>query len=335
MKASKLSRRSVGQALVAMSLGVVGVQARAQEPPVVIGKDEWLFTRYEYADQSDAADTQATIQLMIQANKAFEQKGIAVALVIVPSKIRVHQDKLPADKPLDAYTSGKYVAAVKALREGGVHVISLNEAFLASQDRTSDTPLYFRLDTHWAPKGALLAAETIGAAINQDAVLAKAFSATAAQKYTFAWSANKMATRSRDLVRQLPTKDAMAFPPEQVLPFKVVKDGAKAGLLGPGEDIKILAIGSSYTNKNTGYPDALRYVLQRNLLDISLNVDFGPWYGMLSYLKDDAYKTNPPRLIIWEVPERELRSPPNYKYRHPEYIMDNNAWLEQLRALLS
>jgi alginate O-acetyltransferase complex protein AlgJ len=74
--------------------------------------------------------------------------------------------------------------------------------------------------------------------------------------------------------------------------------------------------------------------LQRNLLDISIPVDQGPWVGMEAYLRDDAFKTNRPKLIIWEIPEREMRSPPNYKYRDARYVIDNTEWLSRIAALL-
>ena len=93
-------------------------------------------------------------------------------------------------------------------------------------------------------------------------------------------------------------------------------------------------IGSSYTNKNSGFPDAIRYTLQRELLDISLPVDQGPWYGMDSYLRDEAFKTKKPKLIVWEIPEREFRSPPNNKYRDARYVIDNNEWLSRITSLL-
>jgi alginate O-acetyltransferase complex protein AlgJ len=105
-------------------------------------------------------------------------------------------------------------------------------------------------------------------------------------------------------------------------------------LLSNTENTSITAIGSSYTNKNTGYPDALRYALQRNLLDISIPVDQGPWVGMEAYLRDDSFKTNPPKLIIWEIPERELRSPPNYKFRDARYVIENDEWLSRITNLL-
>jgi alginate O-acetyltransferase complex protein AlgJ len=51
-------------------------------------------------------------------------------------------------------------------------------------------------------------------------------------------------------------------------------------------------------------------------------------------LKDDAFKTNKPKLIIWEIPERELRSPPSAKFRDVRYVSDNNEWLSRVSALL-
>lgn len=310
------------------------ITAGADTAPVLFGKDGWLFTPYEFALPSDAADTAATIQLLQRANKLFAERGIAVALVIVPSKIRIHADKLPDDKPLDTYTAEKYGKAVAALREGGMHVISLNEEFLSSPHKSSDTPLFLRYDTHWSPTGALTAAEAIAKQIAQDSYLSAALAKTKVDKYAMAMAAKKTVTRARDLVRLLPA-GAPVFPPELVQTFKVTREAeGQASLLGDGDSVEITVIGSSYTNKNTLYPDALRYTLQRNLLDISLPVDQGPWFGMVSYLGDEAFKTRKPKLIIWEIPERELRSPPNYGARDARYIINNEEWISKMTALL-
>jgi alginate O-acetyltransferase complex protein AlgJ len=323
----------VSASLFAVSL--IGGFAQAADPvPVLIGKNDWLFTPYEFATVSDSADTQATIGLFERVNKLFERKGIALALVIVPSKIRIHADQLPDGKPLDSYTADKYENAVKALRSGGVNVVNLNQPFLSSPHRSSDTPLFLRLDTHWSPSGSSLAAETIKAAINATPVLKSALAATPEVAYSFSWNKQKSLVRGRDLVRLLP-KESQNFAAEQILPFKVTRTQASnATLQGSGDVVGITVIGSSYTNKNTGYPDAIRFNLQRDLLDISIPVDQGPWVGMEAYLKDEAFKTNKPKLIIWEIPERELRSPPSAAFRDPRYVIDNNAWLSRVTALL-
>ena len=211
---------------------------------------------------------------------------------------------------------------------------NLNQAFLASPHRQSDTPLFLRLDTHWAPSGAMLAAETIKAGIDATPALKAALAATPEEKFTLAWAKQKQNTRARDMVRLMP-QGTPAFPPEQILSFKVSKTSAsQVGLLGGGDNVGITVIGSSYTNKNSGFPDAIRYTLQRELLDISLPVDQGPWYGMDSYLRDEAFKTKKPKLIVWEIPEREFRSPPNNKYRDARYVIDNNEWLSRITSLL-
>lgn len=326
-------KKLLNSILITCVLGVTVAHAE-DASYVVVGKNDWLFTRYEFANPADAPDTEATLQLLQKANKLFERSGIALALVIVPSKIRIYADQLPDSKPIDSYTADKYENVVKTLRSGGVHVVNLNQVFLSAPQRTSDTPLFLRLDTHWAPAGALLAAETVKAEIDGNPALKAALAATTEEKYTLSWTKQKVNQRARDLVKLLP-KDSPSYPPEQTLMFKAVRAKAsQAGLLSTGDNIWITVIGSSYTNKNTGYPDGLRYTLQRDLLDISIPVDQGPWVGMEAYLQDEAFKTKKPKLIIWEIPEREMRSPPNYKFRDARYISDNNEWLSRITALL-
>lgn len=313
----------------------VSMQLYAAEPSSVItGKGDWLFTHYEFATPVDAPDTQATLQMLEKINKMFEKKGITLALVIVPSKIRINSEQLPDGTTVDAYTAGKYDNAVKLLRTAGVNVISLDAAFSNSSNKTSENSLFLRLDTHWSHTGAYLAAETIKAEVQLNPVLKAAWMAVPEEKYNLTWATNRIPVRTRDLVKLLP-KGSPNYPAETVLQFKVNRTSeAKVGLLSGSDTTLITAIGSSYSNKNTGYPDALRYVLQRNLLDISIPVDQGPWVGMEAYLKDESFKTNVPKMIIWEIPERELRSPPNYKYRDARYVIENNDWLSRVNALL-
>jgi alginate O-acetyltransferase complex protein AlgJ len=334
----KMKKRAFKKIIISAALfigfGIPLTHAQGYQPIVGGKNNDWLFTPFEFATQSDAADTQATIQLLERASKLFERNGIALTVVVVPSKIRIHADQLPASHPLDAYTAGKYEDIAKALATAGVNVINLNKPFLASPHRQSDTPLFLRLDTHWSPSGAMLAAETIKAGIDATPTLKAALAATPEEKFSLAWAEKKTTTRARDMVRLMP-QGSPSFPPEQILTFKASKvQASQAGLLGSGDNVGVTAIGSSYTNKNTGYPDALRYTLQRELLDISLPVDQGPWYGMDAYLRDESFKTRKPKLIIWEIPEREFRSPPNYKYRDSRYVIDNNEWLSRITSLL-
>ena len=69
MKKLFLSRKLIGVAALFIS-AFPGANA-AEPTSVLIGKDGWLFTPYEFAAVSDAADTQASIQLFEKINKLF------------------------------------------------------------------------------------------------------------------------------------------------------------------------------------------------------------------------------------------------------------------------
>ena len=326
-------RKSLYGAILASVLGMAVAQA-AGATPTIIGKNDWLFVRYEFALTSDVKDTQATVQLLQKTSKLLSENGVALAVVIVPSKIRIHAEHLPDSVKLDPYTADKYETVAKTLTDAGVNVVNLNQPFLSSPLRNSDTPLFLRLDTHWAPAGVLLAAQTVKAEIDKNPVLKTALAATPEANYAFSWSKKKINHRARDLVLLLP-KEAQNYPFEQILMFKSDRvQATQAGLLNAGDNVAVTLIGSSYTNKHAGFPDGLRFTLQRDILDISIPVDQGPWVGMESYLRDDAFQTNKPKLIVWEIPERELQAPPNYKHRDARYVMDNNEWFTRVSALV-
>lgn len=336
-------KREFGKKLLALTTSMlVGgalcttTLANAQDSSaVVIGKNnDWLFVNYDFIATADAPDIQSTIDILQRVNKAFEAKGITLALSITPAKIRVHQDQLPISRQLDTLSAENYDKIVRELAAGGMNVIDVNKAFMNSKHRSSDTPLFLRLDSHWSQVGAFTAAEAIKEAINSNPKLKAAWSATPEVKFSLSWAERKTNQRARDLVRMLPA-DKQSYPAEQSVNFKVNREvAASASLTGSGENVGILVIGSSFVNKGTGFPDAIRYQLQRELLDISIPVDQGPWVGMDAYLKDEAFKTNKPKLIIWEIPEREFRAPPSYKHRDPRYHFNNTAWLEKVTAAL-
>jgi hypothetical protein len=80
---------------------------------------------------------------------------------------------------------------------------------------------------------------------------------------------------------------------------------------------------------------AVTVILAKSMLNISIPVDQSPWVGMEAHLNDEAYKTTPPKLIIWEIPERELRSPPSAKFRDARYQIDHTEWQSRIAALLA
>ena len=106
----------------------------------------------------------------------------------------------------------------------------------------------------------------------------------------------------------------------------------KEDLLGNRLPVSLTLVGSSYSMEWTGFADALRYSLQRDILSVAVAADQGSWVGIESYLRDDAFQSNSPKLVIWEMPERDMRAPPDYKFREARYISSNLEWLMRVSA---
>jgi alginate O-acetyltransferase complex protein AlgJ len=318
--------------LIPLLFSIWGVfSAHAQDVQTsLIGKNEWLFYKPEISSAADTTATNTSLSLIQRFNKVLSANGVELAVVMVPLKMRIYAEHLPDEVKLSDYMKGNYERMLQLLRSNQVNAIDINTAFLNSPKRDSDTPLYFRLDTHWTPTGAMVAAETIKTAIDNSASLKKSLSTIPEEKYKITIAKRKRPSRGRDLVPNLPPT-APTFGPELLAQVNIDRiTPATEDLLGNRQASGLALLGSSYSIDWTGFADALRYVLQRDILSLGVPADQGSWAGMETYLRDDAYQIKAPKILIWEMPERDMRAPPDYKFRPARYVSDNTEWL--LRA---
>ena len=72
--------------------------AYAADPAAgIIGKNDWLFYRYELTQAADAAGTNQSIDLTRRFGKVLAANGIELALTLVPLKMRIYSEHLPDD----------------------------------------------------------------------------------------------------------------------------------------------------------------------------------------------------------------------------------------------
>lgn len=309
--------------------------AQAAQGVAIVGKGDWLFVRHELVLESLDQQAQASFRLIGKLNRMLERRGVALALTIVPSKIETYAEHLPDDFKISAYMKGFNDSAQKSLRTNGVAVIGMKERLREAALKDLDNPLFFRLDTHWTPTGALVAAKTVQAGIAENAILKKALDAVPVAEYKLTW-VNKIfrQTNIRDITNFLPT-GTPAYPPEENRRFVVTRvKPADTSLLGAAPTDEVALIGSSFSGDWTSFPDAMRFALQRPVLNFSINADAGPWAVVRGYLADDAFQAGKPKLIIWELPERTIGLGPNYQFRLPRYKMSSADWLLQVAALV-
>lgn len=304
----------------------------AESPTGIIGKNEWLFYKYELSDVKDKESTGISLDLIQRFNKVVSVAGVNLAVVMVPLKMRLYSEHLPDEVRLNDYMAGNYDRMIKVLRSGGVNAIDLNTPFMASSKRASENPIYFRLDSHWSPTGSMLASEVVKAELLANPALKSALDQTPEEGFKVVYGTRKRPSKVRDLVNVLPS-NSLTFAPEQVMPVNVSRlQPPKEDLLGNGVIPGLTLLGSSYSHSWTGFSDGLRYQLQRDLLSISVGADQGSWVGLETYLRDDAFQTKPPKILIWEMPERDLLAPPGYKFRDARYKIDDMEWLLRVSA---
>lgn len=322
------TKRQVSASLVGLFC-ILNVHA-ADEAAGIIGKNEWLFYRYELTEPSHQPMTEATIDLIQRFNKVLAANEVNLAVTMVPLKTRIYAEELPDDIKLNDYTVGNAARMNNALKAAQVNVLDINTAFLNSSKLNSERPLFFRLDSHWSPTGVLTAAEAIKNDIAANSLLKNALASTTQTEFKMVMGNKPRPSKGRDLISVLP-KNSPTFPNELVFQMSVNRtQTTKDDLLGTRAPVGVGLVGSSYSHEWTGFPNALRFMLQRDILSVSVGADQGSWVGMESYISDDAFQSSPPKILIWEMPERDMRAPPDFKFREARYIQNNTEWL--LRA---
>lgn len=313
-----------------LTLMAASAAAHAQEKaPGVIGKNGWLFYNHEFV--RSAADVDTSIDLIGRAVKALQANGTTVLVALAPIKSRIYAEHLPPSHPMTDDHRADYGRMIQKFTAAGVSTADINTAFMNSPKRADEFPLYFRHDTHWSATGALLAAETIRDAIQANPATQQAFAATKPTKHTLMWATQRFPMVG-DLVQQLPP-GSPAVDKEMIAAFEVTKEGGGA-LLGNADLSGVALLGSSYTAGWTHFPKAVSFALQRDVPSVSVTADRGQWVGLDTYLRNDAFQTARPKLLIWEMPERDLKAPPSMPYREARYVLDNQEWLARVGALV-
>jgi alginate O-acetyltransferase complex protein AlgJ len=264
---------------------------------VVVGRDGWLFTDEEFSCPEHAAENLADNFAFIEkARAALIDKGVKVAVVLVPAKARVYSQHLEAALPQCRKNVYAYTQAF--LKANGIPATDLAEV-MHGED------LYLRTDTHWSPRGAKLAALTA-----RDTVEAR-WPELKLPVMRFSSQAGPEKDHAGDLMRYLPGVSAVA--PDRILSFTTEGPPTASAASLLGDDAlsvpQAVLVGTSYSaNVNWNFAGFLKEALQADVLNMA-DEGLGPMAVMDRYLASDAFKNTPPKLLVWEMPERFLLMP--------------------------
>ena len=267
-------------------------------PGVVLGTDGWLYTDEEFRIADGAQrELERNLALVEWVHKELARRNIALLVAVVPAKARVYPEHLGRRRPPPLHRD-LYAHVQAALQADGIASVDLLTPLAAGK---SNEPTYLRTDTHWTPYGAGLAADAIADA-------ARAFRVDAHAR--FRTLAEGEREHRGDLFNFLPLDPYFAFllpPPDRVeqVRTEAVSDTG-AGLFGEAVAAPAALVGTSYSAElQWNFAGALKQALHADVMNYARD-GVGPFEPMFGYLEGDDLHASPPRLVIWEVPERYL-----------------------------
>lgn len=268
-------------------------------PGVVLGRQGWLYTDEEFKLENDPREqVERNLALVGWIHRELAARGIALLVTVVPEKARVYPEYLDRRQPPELHRA-LYAEIQTALRSDG---IASAELLAPLNEGKARQPTYLRTDTHWTPFGAQLAAAAIA-----DRVQSMHLGVAASE---FRTASEGEQTHRGDLFNFLPLDPYFGWllpAPDEVAKLRTEADGGGAAdLLGSPAGADVALVGTSYSaNPLWNFAGALKQALHADVMNYAKDGG-GPFAPMLAYLQSDDLRTAPPKLVIWELPERYL-----------------------------
>lgn len=267
---------------------------------VRLGQDEWIFLTEEFQfDAGASAHLAARVALLQQTRQALQSKQVELVVAVVPDKARIYAEQVQGGYP--AYLQSRYSDALAGLRQAGVPVVDLATPFLEAR---RSKPVYYRTDTHWNQDGAALAAQAIAQVVGP-------LVSGAAETRFETTEQSGAAPRAGDLLRLMGLEsvpDAWRPAPDTEAPRQTrqVSQEQALGLFGDAS-VPVVLTGTSYSQRGN-FHGAMQQALSRKVLNVSKDGG-GFLQATTAYLKDEAFASAPPAVLVWELPERFLYRP--------------------------
>jgi alginate O-acetyltransferase complex protein AlgJ len=272
---------------------------RSGGPQVRVGCEGWLFLTEELRpfDGAEAAIAERAAALG-RVQRALAERNIALVVAVVPDKARIYSHQL-CGAPWSAQSQGRLAAILAAFRAEGVEALDLQPVLAGLAARE---PAYWRTDTHWNQQGAAAAAAAIAArAAGADIERREGIRTTLAAQESEA-PADLLRLMGLDILPEpwRPRRD------RQHLATTTLPESG-GGLLDDDAVPQVALLGSSYS-ANANFHGALQQALSAPVTAIAQQG--GGFHGAAeAFFGGATWRETPPRLIVWEFPERVVHQP--------------------------
>lgn len=303
--AKQLSASLLAEQAANLERGASWLLLRDSGPRVREGCPGWLFLTDERRIQRNAqANAQRKVQAVIDLKQRLQGQGIDLLVAVVPDKSRIAASQL-CGLYRPAQLQSRISDWTQRLQSARVATVDLTEVL-----QPLGEVAFLRTDTHWSEAGANAAAVALAQRI-------KASGFKASPLRDFETRVAPAAPRPGDLVR-LAGLDWLPLslqPTPQSVAETTISEQAKAAqgdtenlddLFGDADLPNIALIGTSFS-RNSGFVGFLQRALGAPIGNFAK--DGGEFSGAANaYFSSPAFTQTPPKLVIWEIPERDLQT---------------------------
>ncbi|MDO8349970.1 MAG: hypothetical protein Q7S94_02320 [Gallionella sp.] len=267
-------------------------------PGVRAGCPEWLFLADEltlHPDRNNSAQFRAA--LATQLASRLKERGIKLLMVVVPDKTRIESAHLCGLKRSVLFDK-RIVNWLAQLQPHGIETLNLT----AVLDSTPGER-YYRTDTHWNETGAYAAAKTVASSLSDLQWAALAAGGTLPEAARIERSGDLVHLAGLDGLPGFLRPGMERVQVTKVAPITVESDD----LFGDAGLPAIALIGTSYS-RNSNFVPFLEHKLGEPVANLAK--DGGDFSGAATaFFAGATFRDNPPRTIIWEIPERVIEMP--------------------------
>ncbi len=275
-------------------LAVGDLGARVRE-----GCGGWLFLtdELEIHRNSDAA-FRFRMEIIAAVAKFLQRRGIGLLIVPVPDKSRVEAAQLCGVRRSQLLT-GRLEKFTSQLRQNKIEFVDIYEALSALGGER-----YYHTDTHWNERGARKAAEAIAASLQR-------LKLAPTPQESFRVTTEPRHERIGDLIH-LAGLDHVPWPlrPRGDLEAPSRIEQSPAREVGPFDEVpppKVAVIGTSFSRR-ANFTQFLSVALGSTVANMAKDGG-GLVTAALAYFSNPAFTQTPPRVVVWEIPERILDGP--------------------------
>jgi alginate biosynthesis protein AlgX len=285
---------------VSFSFGVVNAQeqvcdaAKNADDWIVAGKESWLFSR---TDLLPPVDVSPSLPYLKRLNEALAEQGVTLLMVINPKRPMVADTYLePTESNQASYdataTRAAYEKTLADVRSVGIVAPDLLEVALNMPEGET---YFFSGDHHWRPTGARAAARAVAQSV---AELGLELTQT-----SFVTTENGTDDVQGGFASKVEEVCGVSWPDDMMSVF-VTASSAEQSLLGDAPAAEVVMVGTSFSKsaREPGYnfEGFLKEALSTDVLNMAVTAGGG--FGALqSYLLSETFRTQKPKLIVWEL----------------------------------